>query len=65
MARPKIFISYGREPVVNDFIEQLERDLRKDFDFQIWRDVYCIPLGNVTSLCQATYDLLCIYIFRR
>jgi hypothetical protein len=46
MASPAIFISYGREPEVNDFVEALKRYMTQELSCTVWIDVDCIKIGD-------------------
>ena len=41
----EIFISYGREPEVIDFVKKLKNDLEEN-GFTVWLDLYDIPSGS-------------------
>ena len=61
----KIFISYGREPGVNDFVQQMKRDMESN-GFTVWLDTDDIHggsdwLGEISkgvSECQAFVPVL-------
>ena len=43
--RKELFISYGREPEVIQFVTRLKRDLESN-GFSVWMDVHDIPAGS-------------------
>ena len=64
-ANSKIFISYGREPGVSDFVQQMKRDMESN-GFTVWLDTNDIPVGSDwrgeiskgVSECQAFVPVL-------
>ena len=60
-----IFISYGREPGVSDFVQQMKRDMESN-GFTVWLDTNDIPWGTNwrgeiskgVSECQAFVPVL-------
>ena len=43
--RKELFISYGREPEVIQFVHRLKKDLESN-GFSVWMDAHDIPAGS-------------------
>ena len=43
--RRELFISYGREPAVNQFVQRLKKDLEEG-GLTVWLDIKDIPAGS-------------------
>ena len=64
-ANTKIFISYGREPGVSDFVKRMKRDMESN-GFTVWLDTDDISVGcdwrgeisEGVSECQAFVPVL-------